>query len=56
VFSFNPHAVPSVRINGKREPICRECIDTANVGRAMRGEAKIEVAPNAYESIDEEEL
>lgn len=30
VFGYNPIRVPSVRVNGVREPVCRECIERAN--------------------------
>ena len=30
LFNFNPVRVPSVRVDGVREPICRACIDRAN--------------------------
>jgi len=55
-FSFNPHKVPSVRINGKREPVCRQCIEAANPERIKRGLPPFEIHPDAYEPIPEEEL
>ena len=30
-FAYNPLMVPSVRINGVREPICRGCVMEWNV-------------------------
>lgn len=56
VFSFNPHLVPSVRINNVREPMCKQCIDEANHARLIRKEQPIEVRNGAYEPMDETEL
>ena len=57
VFGFNPHRVPSIPVNGVREPVCRECIDTEN---ARREANDLELLPephaNAYEPIHESEL
>jgi hypothetical protein len=56
VFGYNPHKVPSVRIAGVREPVCKECIYHANILRVARKEPIIEILPGAYEAMDEEEL
>jgi len=56
LFSFNPVRVPSVRINGSRDPVCRECIEAANVERRARGLEPFPVAADAYEACDESEL
>jgi hypothetical protein len=55
-FGFNPHRVPSVRIDGTREPFCRDCINEANDKRADLGLTKFPVHPDAYEPIEESEL
>lgn len=55
-FSFNPVRVPSVRINGTREPICRSCIEGANPVRKANGLAEIEIMPDAYEACEESEI
>lgn len=55
VFTFNPHKVPSIRIQGKREPICKGCIDRANPEREKKGLDPIEILPGAYEPADESE-
>lgn len=55
-FSFNPHKVPSVRINGVREPVCIDCVNRANPIRASKGLEPIVVLPGAYDHIDENEL
>ena len=50
---FNPHKVPSLVINGKREPICINC---ANRWNQLHPEAAREIQPGAYNPIPEEEL
>jgi len=49
LFSFNPNKVPSLRINGERQPICRTCIERANPERIKRGLDPIKILPDAYE-------
>lgn len=56
LFSFNPNTVPSVRIDGSREPICRTCVDAANPKRIANGLAPIVVFPDSYEACPESEL
>jgi len=46
-FSFNPVRVPSVTINGQREPICRDCVIRANPMRRANGLPKILPLPDA---------
>ena len=48
-FSFNADHVPSVRVHGEREPICRDCVRRANVIRKEHGLAPIFILPDAYE-------
>lgn len=55
-FGFNPSKVPSIRINGVREPICKGCVDQANPLRAAHGLPPIEVHPDAYEPQSEEDM
>ena len=55
-FSFNPMKVPSLTINGNREPFCRTCIERANPLRIKNGLAPIVPAPDAYAPCPEEEL
>lgn len=67
VFTFNPHHVPSVPIDpvtklppdmggdpgrARREPICRDCVERANVERVERGDAPFVVHPDAYEPVE----
>lgn len=56
LFSFNPHRVPSIPINGVREPICRDCVERVNPQRIKNGLQPIVIARDAYEPIDESEL
>lgn len=57
LFAYNPDTVPSVRVNaqgqadpnGEREPICRACVEKANVIRKERGMQPINIRPDAYE-------
>jgi hypothetical protein len=50
LFAFNPNRVPSVAVNGTREPICRTCVETANPERLRRGLPAIVILPGAYEA------
>lgn len=56
LFMFNPVRVPSVRINGEREPVCSTCMQMANTERQRRGLEPLPIAPDAYEAVDESEL
>ena len=56
IFSYNPMRVPSIRIKGNREPICRACVDRANPKRIANGLEPIVPADDAYEACDESEL
>lgn len=55
-FSYNPNLVPSVRVKGIREPICRNCVEVANPIREKKGLEPIKVLPGAYEACPEDEL
>ena len=56
LFSFNPHAVPSIRVKGVREPICQPCMTKANRERVAKALEPFPVRENAYEPIPAEEL
>jgi hypothetical protein len=58
VFGFNPHKVPSFRVEGVREPICGECIETMNKKRAAMDPPMppFEIDPDAYRPLPEGEL
>lgn len=49
LFSCNPALVPSVSLDGMRQPVCRSCVDRLNRNRARHHLQKIEPAPGAYE-------
>jgi hypothetical protein len=56
LFTYNPMRVPSITIKGKREPICRDCVDRANPARIKNGLDPIVPAHDAYDACDEGEL
>lgn len=48
--TFNPNKVPSIRVNGQREPLCADCFDRWNkLHRTSKGLAPIPINPDAYE-------
>ena len=55
LFAFNIDLVPSVPINGEREPICRACVEFINPRRAANGLPPIVPLPGAYEPAPEGE-
>jgi hypothetical protein len=55
-FMFNPNLVPSLRVEGVRQPICEECVERANPERIKRGLEPITVLPGAYDPVDVSEL
>ena len=55
-FTFNPMRVPSIRIEGVKQPVCRECVERANPMRIANGLEPIVPAPDAYDACDEGEL
>jgi len=56
VFAYNPLRVPSIRINGNSEPICRACVLYVNPLRIANGLEPIVPFRDAYDPIDEYEL
>lgn len=55
-FGYNPNYVPSVRVDGIKEPLCKTCIEDANSKRKALGISQFPVHPQAYEPLNEEEL
>lgn len=55
-FTYHPHKVPSIRVDGWREPICQSCVDLVNPQRKRLGLEPIVPVPGAYEPCPEEEL
>jgi hypothetical protein len=53
LFAYNQDHVPSHRVNGVREPICRKCIDGVNSIRIQRGDDPFPIHPDAYEPKEE---
>jgi hypothetical protein len=56
VFMYNPLRVPSISVNGVKEPICKKCVDRVNPQRKKNGVPEIVPHPDAYEAADEGEL
>jgi hypothetical protein len=48
-FYFSAERVPSLRINGAREPVCQACVDRVNPRRVANGLDPIVPLPGAYE-------
>ena len=55
LISYNPARVPSLRVNGVREPVCRACVESANA-RLEPGQAPFVIHPEAYEPLPEKEF
>lgn len=57
VIAFNPHKVPSLLVDGVKQPLCRECFDWRQAQRHGLGLPN-ESPPleGAYEGLPEEEL
>jgi hypothetical protein len=53
LINFNPKTVPSIRIMGEREPICRDCVER---WQKLHPDKSFVIAPNAYDELDESEL
>lgn len=57
MIQYNPHYVPSIRVEGKREAVCRGCFKRWNDEHRVKKDLKpIELDPRAYEPLDEHEL
>lgn len=54
MFTFHPDKVPSIEVEGVKQPICRACVERVNPVREEHGLAPIVPLPNAY--WDEPEL
>jgi len=55
--SYHPHKVPSIRVNGHREPLCRGCFARWNeIHRLDQGMPALLVDTEAYEPCPVEEL
>ena len=47
-FSYNPNKVPSIRVNGVKEPVCISCMYLVNEKRAAAGLSLHPIDPEAY--------
>ena len=55
--TFNPARVPSIRVNGSREPLCKACFERWNeIHRTSKGLEPVQLHPEAYSACDEREL
>lgn len=50
MIQFNPYKVPSLVVNGVREPLCRSC---ANKWNELHPENARPIDPEAYEAVEE---
>jgi hypothetical protein len=50
VFQFNAERVPSIVVDGVRQPVCADCVERANPTRIANGLPPIVVLPDAYEA------
>lgn len=55
-FGFNPTCVPSIRIDGEKQAVCKTCAEEVNRLRAEKGLSTWDIAPDAYEPFKEERL
>lgn len=47
-FTFHPERVPSLLVDGIREPVCRACVECVNPIRRANGFLEIVPLPGAY--------
>jgi hypothetical protein len=52
LFSFNPDLVPSIVVNGEREPVCLTCVRRVNPARIANGLEPIRPLPGAYAPVE----
>jgi hypothetical protein len=50
LMTYNAEHVPSIIVDGVREPICQECVYLANPERVEQGLEPIVPHPDAYKS------
>ncbi len=55
-FSFNPNKVPSIRMNGVKEPVCGDCMTLVNNQRVAIGQEPHFIHPDAYEPMPASDL
>lgn len=47
LITFNPNLVPSIRVDGEKEPLCRAC---AERWRKIHNRPDVVIHPDAYEA------
>lgn len=50
VFSFNPDRVPSIRVDGVRQPVCADCMVRVNIERKAAGLEPFSIPAGAYDA------
>lgn len=53
LFCFHPDRVPSLLVDGVREPICEDCVRAVNPIRKANGLEEIVPLPGAYEPAED---
>jgi hypothetical protein len=54
IISYNPNKVPSLSVNGNREPICKKCFNKWNeIHRTSKGLEAVYLHPEAYSATRE---
>lgn len=56
IFAYNPKRVPSLPVNGVKEPICLSCVEAANEERLEKGLKPFKIHKDAYKPISAEQL
>ena len=54
--SYNPHKVPSITVEGRREAICQQCAEIVQENQVEAGLPVQDIAVDAYAAIREDEL
>lgn len=55
--TYNPVRVPSITVNGHKEPICESCFNRWNeIHRTSKGLPPVALQPDAYQACEESEL
>ena len=58
-FGYNPNRVPSIRIEGVRQAVCKNCIEAENIRRKSLNDPEMPLLTyhqDAYSPIPESEL
>jgi len=51
--SINPNHCPSIRIDGEKQPLCRDCFDRWNeIHRTSKGLEPVPLHPEAYNPVE----